>query len=146
MYRSIYVVTEPTTTKKNPAVLKYDLQSATLDLTRDISTWRSYGICQHSPIELTRGSIKQCYIPSNSYYGNVSPIEIESTANIKDLLVSWKVGNENLVELHQSDRSIRPVSHHYPISLRRVRIHCSQLRQSLLSFSKRRFKELKINQ
>lgn len=33
-------------------------------------------------------------------------------ANIKDLLVSWKVCNETLVELHQSDRSIRPVSRH----------------------------------
>lgn len=40
------------------------------------------------------------------------------SANIKDLLVSWKVCNETFVELHQSDRSIRPVSHHYPISWR----------------------------
>lgn len=37
-------------------------------------------------------------------------------ANIKDLLVSWEVCNENLVERHQSDRSIGPVSRHYPKS------------------------------
>lgn len=52
-------------------------------------------------------------------------------ANIKDLLVSWKVCNETIMELHQSDRSIGPVSHHYPISWRCVRIPRSWLRPSL---------------
>lgn len=64
--------------KENPVPLKYDEQSTTLDLTPAIGAHRSYRICQHSTIELTRGSIKQCYFPSNSYYGNVSPIEGES--------------------------------------------------------------------
>lgn len=48
-------------------------------------------------------------------------------ANIKDLLGSWKVCNENLAELHQSEKSIRPVSAHYPIKLRCVRVHCGQV-------------------
>lgn len=116
--------------QENPVPLKYDVQSTTPDLTPAVGARRSYGICQHSAIELSGGSMKQCYFPSNSYYGKDSPTE-RAPANIKDLLVSWKVCNENLVELHQSDRSIRPVSHHYPISLRCVRIQSSQLRPSL---------------
>lgn len=64
--------------QQNPAPLKYDEQSTTSDLTPAIGAHRSYGICQHPAIELTCGSVKQCYFPSNSYYGNVSPIERES--------------------------------------------------------------------
>lgn len=47
-------------------------------------------------------------------------------ANLKDLLGSWKVCNENLVELHLSEKSIEPVSTHYPIKLRCFRVHCGQ--------------------
>lgn len=66
-------------------------------------------------------------------------------ANIKDLLVSWKVCNETLMKLHQSDRSIRPVSHHYPISWRRVRIQCSQLRASLCPSAREESRNLTIS-
>lgn len=49
-------------------------------------------------------------------------------ANKKDLLGSWKLRNENVVELHQSGRSIRPVSSNYPIRGRSVRVQCGQLK------------------
>lgn len=61
MYNRIYVVKRPT-----KVLLKYYLQSTALEHIQVISGHRSYSFCQHAAIELTLGSIKQCYFPSNS--------------------------------------------------------------------------------
>lgn len=96
----------------------------------------------HQPTLRLRGLSTFCYwinprfnkamlFPLKQLLWECLPNRDRVPANIKDLLVSWKVCNEALVELHQSDRSIRPVSRYYPISWRCVRIQCSRLRLSL---------------
>lgn len=134
MHQRIYAVTEPTKKKKwkikNPCASKIGF--ATRDIRpdwgqyqpriRDLSTYRYW---------INPRFNKAMLFPLKQLLWECLFNRDRVPANIKDLLVSWKVCNETLVELHQSDRSIRPVSRHYPISWRWVRIQCSRLRPSL---------------
>ncbi len=78
MYKRIYVVKRTKTF--NYFLCYYNINTCRLALAyiQVISRSGSYRFCQHSAIELTHGSINQCYFLSNSYYENVSQIEIES--------------------------------------------------------------------
>lgn len=89
-----------------------------------------FRLCQHFTATLTFGSIRPHYFHSNEFellQGTVSQIETV-TADIKDLVTGSRVRNETLSELHQSGRSIRLVSSHYPIRAQCVRVRGARLR------------------
>lgn len=93
-----------------------------------ISRLKNYRFSQHKAIELNLWFNKVMLFPLKQLLQECLTNRDRVPAHIKGLLVSWTVCNENLGRLHQSGRSIRPVSSHYPIRVRCVRVQCGQLK------------------
>lgn len=93
---------------------------------RSIRRPKNYRFSQHKAIELNLRFNKVMLFPLKQLLRECLANRDRVPVHIKGLLVSWMVCNENLVRLHQSGRSIRPVSSHYPIRVRCVRVQCGQ--------------------